>query len=230
MDLASQIYSRKSCRDYLDDDIDLDLIEDIISTVKPLDSSIKYHYEIFKKDEVNLKTRWSAPYYLALFCENKPFNKVNIGFIFQQVCLHMQGIGIGSCWVGLASLKEKNPEFIILIAFGKSDNMTRDISGFKRKKLNEISDVEDERLIPAQLAPSAVNAQPWYFKHTSDGFDVYQVKQNIIKRQFIRKWNPIDVGIALSHLFVENEDSFQFEVKTNFRKLKGHDYVGSLKI
>ena len=47
------------------------------------------------------------------------------------------------------------------------------------KRLSKISDIEDERLIPAQLAPSAINSQPWYFKHTSDGFDVYQIKQNI---------------------------------------------------
>lgn len=230
MDLASQIYVRKSCRDYSDDEIDFELIDDFIANVKPLDGSIKYHYEILKKDGLSIKTRWSAPYYLALFCENKPLNKVNVGFVFQQVSLYLQSIGIGSCWVGLASLKEKNPDFVISIAFGKSSNMTRDISEFKRKKLSEIADFEDERLIPAQLAPSAINAQPWYFKHTTDGFDVYLRKQNMIKRQLIKKWNPIDVGIALAHLYVENENTFHFEVKADFEKLKGYDYIGSVKI
>ena len=94
----------------------------------------------------------------------------------------------------------------------------------------KISDFEDERLIPAQLAPSAINAQPWYFKHSGDGFDVYQVKQNIIKRQFIKKWNPIDVGIALAHMYVANENTFEFKVKSNVKNMKGYTYIGSVKI
>lgn len=230
MDLASQIYVRKSCRKYLDEEIDYSLIDEIIANVKPLDEGFEYRYEIFKKDEVNVRTRWSAPYYLALFCRNNSLNKVNIGFVFQQVCLHMQALGIGNCWVGLASLKEKNPEFSIMISFGKSNEMTRDISAFKRKKLSEISDFEDERLIPAQLAPSAINGQPWYFKHAEDGFDVYQKMPNIIKRQLVKKWNSIDVGIALAHLYVENENAFRFEVKSDFEKIKGYSYIGNVKI
>lgn len=171
-------------------------IQEFIASVRPLNNGINYYYEILTRDEVNLGTRWSAPYYLALYSEKKDNYLENIGFVFQQVSLFMQGIGIGSCWVGLGSIKKKNPEFVILMAFGKSDKMTRNLVDFKRKGLEKISDSMDERLTPARLAPSAVNSQPWYFKHAGDGFDVYQVNQNIIKRQFFKKWNPIDVGIA----------------------------------
>ena len=109
-----------------------------------------------------------------------------------------------------------------------AEELEKALEEFKNE-LSEISDVEDESLIPAQLAPSAINSQPWYFKHTDEGFDVYQVKQNILKRQILKKWNPIDVGIALSHLYVSNENSFKFEVKDNFEKLKGKTYIGSIK-
>lgn len=229
MDLANQIYVRKSCRNYRDDEIDFNQIRDFISTVEPLIEDINFHYEILPNDELNIKTGWKSPYYLALFSEKKDLALVNIGFVFQQVSLYMQSIGIGSCWVGMASLKAKDSEFVIAISFGKSDKMTRQPSDFKRKKLSEISDVEDESLIPAQLAPSAINSQPWYFKHADDGFGVYQVKQNILKRQILKKWNPIDVGIALSHLYVSNKNSFKFEVKDNFEKLNGKTYIGSIK-
>ena len=97
-------------------------------------------------------------------------------------------------------------------------------------KNNMFSDFEDERLIPARLAPSAINSQPWYFKHTDDGFDVYQVKQNIIKRQVLKKWNPVDMGIALAHMYVANENTFEFEIKNSFEDLKGYAYIGSIKI
>lgn len=230
MNLENQIYVRKSCRNYSDDEIDMDPIHEFIGNVKPLIEGINYRYEILTPDKLNIRTRWSAPYYLALFSPKKEGYLENIGFVFQQVSLFMQSIGIGSCWVGMASLKRKDDEFVIAISFGKSDKMTREREDFKRRNLSDISDYDDEKLVPAQLAPSAINSQPWYFKHTDDGFDVYQVKQNILKRQVLKKWNPIDVGIALAHLYVANQQSFEFYKKTDFENIKGYTYTGSIKI
>ena len=230
MDLVKQIYVRKSCRKYVDDTIDMAPIHEFISNVKSLNDNINYRYEILTKGELNLKTRWSAPYYLALYSEKKDNYLENIGFIFEQVSLFLQCMGIGSCWVGMASVKKKDPEFIIAIAFGKSNDLTRDVSKFKRKSLANISDFEDDRLKPAQLAPSAINSQPWFYKHSNDGFDVYQVKQNIIKRQILKKWNPIDMGISLAHMYVANEKTFEFKVNDDFENIKGYSYTGSIKI
>ena len=229
MDLASQIFIRKSCRKYLDDEIDMSQIHEFMSTVKPLIPEINYSYKILTRDEVSLKTRWSAPYYLAIYSDKKENYGLNIGFIFQQLSLYMQSLNIGSCWVGMGSVKEKDPEFVILMSFGKSNDLKRDISKFKRKSLSKISDIEDEKLKVAQLAPSAVNSQPWYFKHTDEGYDVYKVKHNIVKRKILGKWNDIDVGIALAHLYVSNKDTFKFEFK-NKENLKGYEYIGNLKI
>lgn len=229
MDLESQIYVRKSCRKYLDDEIDMTPIKEFIPKAKVLNSDIDYSYKILTKDELSIRTRWKAPYYLALYSEKKENYGVNLGFIFQQLSLYMQSIGIGSCWVGMANVKQKDPNFVITIAFGKSDDLTRDLSKFKRRSLSEISDMEDERLIPAQLAPSAVNSQPWYFKHTDDGFDVFKAKHNIVKQKIIGKWNDIDMGIALSHLYVSNPNTFEFEFK-NKADIKGYTYFGSVKI
>ena len=228
--LENQIYVRKSCRDYLDDEIDMNIIHEFMSTVKPLNENISYHYQILTPDEMKIRTRWSSPYYLALFSQKKENYGENIGFVFQQLSLYLQSIGIGTCWVGMASLKNKDNDFVISISFGKSNNITRDLSSFKRKRLVEISDFADEKLKPAQLAPSAINSQPWYFKHDGDGFDVYQIKQNILKRQILKKWNPIDMGIALAHLYVANEDAFEFYKKSSFEEIKGYSYTGSIKI
>ena len=229
MNLEKQIYIRKSCRNYSDEEIDMDLIHEFMRSVKLLNEGISYRYDILEIGDVNNLARFSAPYYLAIYCDNKE-NHVDMGFIFQQLCLYLQSIDIGNCWVGLASPKKRSSDFVISIAFGKSEQMTRDVSSFKRKSLSKISDVEDERLIPAQLAPSSINSQPWYFKHSDDGFDVYQVKANFLKRQFVKKWNSIDVGIALAHMYVANEDTFEFSKKTSFDDIKGHTYIGSIKI
>lgn len=230
MNLENQIYTRKSCRNYSNDEIDMNQIHKFISTVKPLDDSIKYNYKILTPDELNIRTRWKAPYYLAIFSEKKENYLENVGFIFQQVSLCLQSIGIGNCWVGMASLKENNDDFVIVISFGKSDKMVRDKDSFKRKSLSEISDYEDEKLIPAQLAPSAVNSQPWYFKHSNDGFDVYQIKQNLLKRKLLKNLNSIDMGIALAHLYVSNMENFEFYKKSDFNNINGYTYIGSIKI
>lgn len=230
MNLQKQIYIRKSCRDYLDETIDMDLIHNFMESVNPLIDEINYHYEILTRDEVNVRNRWSAPYYLAVYSEKKENYLMNVGFIFQQLCLYLQSRGIGTCWVGLDVPKNKTSEFVIPISFGRSDDITRELSKFKRKELSEISDFEDEKLIPAQLAPSAINSQPWYFKHVNDGFDVYQVKQNILKRQILEKLNMIDMGIALAHMYLSNMDTFEFKIKTSFDDLKGYTYIGSIKI
>lgn len=230
MKLEEQIYLRKSCRKYLDEPVNLDLIDEFMSNVKPLNEDIKYRYEFLKQNEVSSKMHFKAPYYLVIYSEIKENYMVNAGFIFQQLCLYLQSQGIGSCWLGLGSPKKKDSEFVILISFGKSDDMTRTLDEFKRNNLSKISDEVDESLIPAQLAPSAMNSQPWYFKHTVDGFDVYQVKQNIIKRQLLKRWNPIDMGIAISHMYIANENTFEFKIKDNFDELKGYTYIGSIKI
>ena len=233
MSLENLIYTRKSCRKYLDEKIsneEFDSIKDFIDNAKRLNDSIEFRYEILTKDKVNIKTRWSAPYYLALYSEKKDNYMENIGFIFQQVSLYMQSLNIGNCWVGMAKPKVEKENFVIVISFGKSDDISRDLSKFKRKDLSKFSDFSDDRLKPAYYAPSAVNSQPWYFKHTSDGYDVYQIQQNIVKRKLFGKWNPIDVGIALAHLYIANRDTFKFEIKSDYENLKGRTYVGSISI
>ncbi len=230
MNLEEQIYLRKSCRKYCDGEIDMNMIHDFLKGAKPLNSDINYHYEILMPDEVSIRNRWRAPYYLALYSEKKDNYGENLGFVFQQLCLYLQANGIGNCWVGLDVPKKKNTDFVISIAFGKSQVMTRKRDEFKRKSLSKISDFEDEKLIPAQLAPSAINSQPWYFRHNEDDFDVFCLKQNLLKRKILGKWNSVDVGIVLAHMYVANENTFEFYKKRDFESLKGYNYVGSIKI
>ena len=46
----------------------------------------------------------------------------------------------------------------------------------------------------------------------------------------LKRWNPIDVGISLAHMYVTNEESFEFFDKTSFDEIKGYTYTGSIKI
>lgn len=200
-------------------------ISEFINNAKKLNDS-EITYEILTVDDVKLKTRWNAPYYFAIYGNDR----INAGFIFQQVSLYLQTLGIGNCWVGMGEPEVKKDNFIILIAFGKSDDYTREITKFKRKNINDFSDFEDDKLKPAYYAPSAINSQPWYFKHNDNNYDVYQTKSNFLKRKIVGKLNQIDMGIALAHLYVSYPESFEFKVNNSYDELKGYDYIGTVGI
>ena len=240
MNLEETIYKRQSIRSYESTALDseeLDEIRNFIDNAKELNPNIKWSYEILPTENISTMMRWKAPHYIAIFSEEKENYYQNIGFIFQQVDLFLQSKGIGTCWIGMGSPKNyKNPDesqkFIIIISIGKpKGNLYREIDQFRRKSLEDISDKIDERLVPAQYAPSASNTQPWYFTHNEDGsYDLYRVKGNMLRKRIYGKWNQIDVGIALAHLYVANSDSFKFYRKENSKELKGHIYEGSFEI
>lgn len=241
MNLEETIYKRQSCRTYNQTPLDEQTFTDIktfISNAKVLNENIDWSYDIVTKEKVKSLLRWDAPHYLLLFSEEKENYKENIGFIFQQLDLYLQSKDIGSCWLGMVSpnssyeYKNSQHKFIITISFGKSSTQThRKIEEFNRKSLEKIMDTSDEKFKPAQYAPSATNSQPWYFTHNSDGsYNVYREKLGFIKRRMIGKWNPIDIGIALAHMYITNKDTFKFYIKENPKDLKDYSYVGSFEL
>lgn len=241
MKLEETIYKRQSCRTYDETPLDEKTIEEIktfIQQAKVLNTHIKWDYDIVTNKEVKTLLRWKAPHYLLIFSEEKENYKENIGFIFQQLDLYMQSRDIGSCWLGMVSpnsaYKTKNPElkFVITMSFGKSTTQTyRKLDDFNRKKLEEITDTSDEKLRPAQYAPSATNTQPWYFTHNNDGsYNIYREKLGFLKRRIVGKWSPIDIGIALAQLYIANKETFRFTIKENSLKLKDYYYVGTFSL
>ncbi|MBQ7928947.1 MAG: hypothetical protein IJ287_09460 [Methanobrevibacter sp.] len=54
MSLENQIYTRKSFRNYSDDEIDMGIIHEFMANVKPLVEGIDYSYEILKDTEVKI--------------------------------------------------------------------------------------------------------------------------------------------------------------------------------
>ena len=236
--LKDIIYQRKSVRKYKPIAVDRQTIEQILnfcSNIKPLFSNIKVKTEITLKENVRCILPWKTEQVLTIFSEEKEGYLENVGFMFQQLDLYLQSIGLGSCWLGMGSLKDKHvPDgyvFVIMIAFGNADEPIKrnNVSEFKRKDLEEISDTADKRLECARLAPSAINSQPWYFVHDGDVIHAYQ-KESLFKRMILFKKNQIDMGIALAHIYLENPDSFDFFTMQNPPIISKTKYTGSFKI
>jgi len=237
MMLSEVIYKRKSIRKYQPDVLDEKTLQDIktyLAKTKPLYDDIKVNFTITGKESVKSLKSIPSPHYILATSENKPGYLVNVGFILQQADLYLSSIGLGGCWFGMAQPTEKptdNMEFVIAYAFGKpAENLYRELADFKRKPLNKISNTQDSRLEVIRLAPSAMNLQNYYFITEDNTIHAYCTKAGALTLKSLAKMRDIDIGIAIAHLYVTNQERFRFFKTANPQEIKGHYYIGSIEI
>jgi len=229
MTLNEMIYHRKSCRSFTNIPVDAATIETIKAfSMKPLYPDIKVHWGIVPRNQVKCICPWTTPQLITIYSEEAEGYLENIGFLFQQMDLFLQTLGLGVCWLGMGRMNSKTTtkvegmKFIIMLAFGhpKGDQLRQRAKDFKRKSMEQITDKPDPRLEPARLAPSAINSQPWYFTHKDDTIHVYCSK----------KGSRLDAGIALAHLYAANEETFRFFKAADTPTVPGYEYTGSCEI
>ena len=241
MELKDMITRRKSFRKYTGVPVGeetLQRLREFMKAVKPLVPTIGVEFSIVTKEQVRFYFPWKTPQLIAVYSENKPGYLENVGFMLQQIDLYLQSVGLGSCWLGLGKLREsvagetpENMEFVILLAFGHSEESLRTGAGdFNRKGMSVISDREDAALEPARLAPSSTNSQPWYFTHEGDTVHAFCSKGGILKHKMLGTMNRIDMGIALAHLYVSNEATFRYFAREGVAEPDGYRYTGSFTL
>ena len=229
MTLSEMIFHRRSCRSFTGKPVDAETIEKIRRfEMKPLYPSIRVRMEIVDREQVKCLCPWTTPQLIAVYSENADGYLENAGFLFQQMDLYLQTLGLGVCWLGMGRMHPKSApkvegmQFVILLAFGypKGDPLRHAVTEFKRKSMDKITDAADAKLEPARLAPSAVNSQPWYFIHEGETLHVY----------CSRKGSRLDAGIALAHLYVANRETFRFFRADHVSDLPGYRYIGSVTL
>ena len=229
MTLHEMIFKRKSCRSFTNVPVDAATIETIKAFfMKPLYPEINVRMDIVSRDKVKCICPWTTPQLITIYSEEAEGYSENIGFLFQQMDLYLQTLGLGVCWLGMGRMNPKTTtavegmKFVIMLAFGypKGDQLRHDLKGFKRRPMEQITDKPDPRLEPARLAPSAVNSQPWYFTHEGEAIHVWCSK----------KGNRLDAGIALAHLYVSNGERFRFFNVEHVTCLPGYTYIGSVTL
>jgi len=244
------IRKRKSIRKFDMTPLDtatLEMVKTHFANLSPLYPNIDYTIEIAGKTKgmFNIK----APHYLIFNSEEKEGYLENIGFIGQQLDLFLSASGLGSCWLGAAKPMSKEESalsdkeepvpsdtsdkkrstlsHIICIAFGNpAESLHRELSGFKRKPLSDVSEGNDERLEAARLAPSGMNAQNWYFIAEGGKIHCYVKKPNPLLGLMLGKMSSIDLGIAICHIAQESE-SFSFTKDESAPIRKGLIYAGT---
>lgn len=243
------IFKRKSIRNFNLtplDDATLKEISEYLNSLKPMYGGIKTEFKIISPDGVKRRMMKEAPHYIAVFSEVKEGYLTNIGYMLQHADLFLSANGLGSCWQGIPAptselLNSSNLKFVIFIAFGKPKDPgslhRTNISEFKRKPQSEITDITgaDELLEVVRIAPSATNSQPWFFTGNNNIIHAYSVKPGFIKRFMVKKYIPIDMGIAICHLEIAAEHfGKKIEIVSDetakMNHPKGHEYVASLKM
>lgn len=159
-----------------------------------------------------------APYYLAIYSEEKDRAMMNAGYIMEQISLYLSTRGIGSCFFGSAvvprTLREKNgKQLMILMAFGKAkDSCYRERGEAKRLPLDRICAGKEQPrqwalqlLEAARMAPSSFNSQPWRFLIRDNRIHVFAVEGGSHKG----KYREFNFGVMFSHLLTAAEELWQ---------------------
>lgn len=245
--LYETIFKRKSIRKYDMTPLEESELKEIVmqmSNLVPMDKNIKVEFNIVSSENVKNLLPVKAPHYIVISSETKEGYLTNVGFMFQQMDLFFSANGIGSCWLGMAKptkeiLKSSKLEFVIILAFGRSNETLhrKSVSEFKRKSLKEITNIEGDEILleAARLAPSATNSQPWYFTGGRGTVHTFCVKLNPIKALIYEKMNKIDMGIAICHLWVaakkmEQNIEFIYDPSEKDNAPSGYNYINTLRI
>lgn len=240
--LYQAIFHRKSVRKYKSESLSPDVIEKIrekVDKLEPLFPEEKVAFRILASDQVKGRGTGQT-YHLAVYAEESLKAFTNAGFMLQQMDLWFSSEGIGSWWHGLAQPINGNETadglpFAFLVTFGIADeDVHRDADKFRRRSLNEITDLEDQAdlLEAVRLAPSATNRQPWFIHGTDDGMVFYNNKNNAMITAVYKWITYLDAGIGLCHLWLAGlhggkELTFTFEGSEN--RSKKSEYICTIR-
>ena len=239
MSISTMIPRRRSVRAYRAECIDAAVFADLLRFMDglvPLVPGAKVEGRIIPTDHGSFLQKWKTPHFIAIFSDGSDDSLLNVGFMYQQLDLYAQSIGLGTCWVGLGSLTDAEPvpegmKLAVMMAIGLPDGVPeRTAADFKRKAMSELSDQPDDRLESLRLAPSATNSQPWYVTHAGDTLHIWREELGRIKQRTHGRMNKIDMGIGLCHLYVEHLESFRFWREENPPTLDGQIYIGSVTL
>lgn len=210
MELPTNLYpsisQRKSCRKYDMRPLGQEVLSEISNAIEGFESlypgvSLEHRFTSKVKGRFHV----DAPHYLIVSGQGAPGEMEAAGFLFEQLVLWLDALDIGSVWLGSSKDAEAagTDQDLVVIAFGNSpESIHRSIDQFKRKEIEEITNVTDDPCIQAaRLAPSGMNTQPWYFEKQDEKVLVYEKKLKA-PLSLAYKLSDIDMGIGLSHYFL----------------------------
>lgn len=224
MDLYEGIYQRYSVRSFKQEPVDEQILKGLqtfIEELEPLFGGIQVNISMVNSLNKKIKTRgianFSAPYYIVVYSAQSEKSDMNAGYIMEQMVLYLFTHGIASCYLGMASIKNKAMEDMgmypaIMIGFGKPKKPLefREREP-KRLPLDNLCSYKEEPksttkglMDAARMAPSAFNSQPWRFVVYKKRFHVFS-KKPVVNHSKLGQANEVNFGIMLAHVMIAAE-------------------------
>ena len=223
MKVYEAIFVRKSVRSYTMDALNTQIFEGIrtyYEEIRDLFGGIATELEVLDNRQGQYKRLSTfavkAPYYLALYSEEKDRAQMNAGYLMEQLVLYLCSKGIGTCFVGSMLVKRSqqrrgDKKLMALVAFGKSKGSpTRKPIEAKRLDLKELCVYKEvprqwmkQLLEAARLAPSSMNSQPWRFVVYDSRIHIFSKKRSMER---LGKWDELNFGIMFAHMMVVAEE------------------------
>lgn len=225
MNTFDVIFARRSIRNFLQEKLEWEVIDDILQFANHLPmmmEGIAVEFKLVSNIEKSQGFRGpfavSAPYYICISSEVKEDYLLNAGYLMQHLNLYIESKGLGACFVGYANpghgLKATMKyEYVTAIAFGKTDKpLYRDSANAKRLPEKDVVVYKEEVtpdirqiLTAARLAPSSYNIQPWRFVVYKNRIHVF-AKKNVLIAKALDNNKMIDMGIMMANLLLAAEE------------------------
>jgi len=223
MNLYEAIFVRKSVREFEKRKIEessVEALERFTQELQPVFSEIPYEivFHDAREEKPVKKGKFciDAPCYISFLSENTREGQINAGYLMEQIVLFLTCRGIATCYQGnirFSDFSEKEKEELIVLAVGYPVHyLYRDEGNAKRIPLvkqcvfkEEASKSIMQILKAANLAPSAINNQPWRFVVYGSRIHVMTQKETILSK-IIGCSRFLDTGIALAHMTITAEE------------------------
>jgi hypothetical protein len=198
MDLIELIKKRRSVRDYNGIDIDNSVLEDIKQYLTTIKSPFPHNVDfVFSEDTSVYKSK--AKNFVVCYGDNTNQNHVAIGYILGKLDLYIQGLGLGSLFLGMGKNKQKN--YLFTLVFGNTDEKFRDnLEAFKRIPISDFSNTTNEYTNLVRLTPTAVNNMPFQIVCKQNTITINKYVRGLIGKLInAKKMCYIDIGILLAY-------------------------------
>jgi len=222
MNLYEAISVRRSIREFEKRGIEeslTDMLNRFTKELQPIFPSVPYEFIFHNMEREKLVKKGKfcvdAPYYISFLTEDTREGQINAGFLMEQVVLFLTCHGIATCYQGNLKFPDSEDaglkELIVVAAGYSTCYLYRDEKEIKRIPLAKQCLFKEEAgknvrtiLKAANLAPSAMNSQPWRFVVYGNRIHIMTKKERFLKK--LEKGRFMDTGIALAHMAVAAEE------------------------
>ena len=186
MDILEAIKARHSVRGYNDKKIEGEILEQMQKTIGECNSKSGMNIQLCL-DEPEAFSGFMAKYgkfknaknYIALVGKNDDKLEEKAGYYGEWIVLKAQMLGLNTCWVALSYNKGKSGakvkpgeklSMVIAIGFGETNGVSHSVKSIDKlcSCKGEMPDWFRKGIEAAQLAPTAINQQKFYFELNGD--------------------------------------------------------------